>query len=78
MLHALSAKARGGEARCLAGQESPVGGEGEVFDSVDRGDLRHQSLDVLPEERLTAGDPDLGHAPLCEEADEAGDLVEVE
>ena len=62
----------------LAGEQAAVGGQGDVVDAVDLGQHRDQALDVAPQERLSAGQPQLAHARAGEHAGQPRDLLERE
>ena len=71
------------QARILEGlrflsQQVSVGGEGEVVQPIDGGELFDQDLELVPEEGFAAGEAYLADAETDEETGHAADLFEGE
>jgi hypothetical protein len=62
----------------MAGEQHPVGGEGEVLHPLDGGDLAHQGGQVAAQQRLATGEAHLAHARLHEHPHQPGDLLKTE
>src|SRR6185437_6815298 len=60
----------------VLGEEDPVGGQGDVVDTVDGRQVANEIRQRRPQQRLTPGEAKLTHAQTREEAREAHDLVE--
>ena len=61
--------------RALGREESAVGGEGEVLEALEGGQLLDQAGEVAADEGFAPGDADLLDAVRDEEAREAHDLL---
>ena len=73
--HRHAMEARRGQTLRVVGQEVAVGRHREVVDAGNRGEHRHEPLDVAAHQRLAAGEPDLAHAQAREDARGTGDLL---
>jgi hypothetical protein len=65
-----------GERLRLAREQDPVRRHGDVLDARHRGQHRDQPLEVAPQERLAARQPQLAHARAREQPREPRDLLE--
>ena len=70
--------ARIAEGLGLGPEENAVGGDGQIADARLGGDHLHEVSEVLAEERLAPGEPELVHPELGEGVDEARRLLEGE
>ena len=70
--------AESGASKCrrVLSEEDPIGGHGKVGEPGARGEHRDEPGQVLPEEWLAPGKPDLVHAEVDEYVDELADFLE--
>ena len=71
-----AAQASRAQRRRLLREEEAVGGHGQVGEAGNSRDARDQVFDVVTEQRLAAGEPDLLNAEADREADDALDFLE--
>ena len=76
--HGDALEAGGLELGGVLGQQHAVGGERDVLDAGQRGEIADEIREIRPQQRLAAGDAQLLHAGAHEHAREPQDLGEVE
>ncbi len=60
----------------LFGEQQAVGGERQIVDTGDGGELGDQHVNIFAQQGLAAGEADLANAKLRGDAGHAGDLLE--